>query len=94
MFLRAASEDRPYHLGSFPEEVLPRDARVRRDEAARPASAMLLPFGSTRGPFGSAVRRYHELFAEQRIAPHDFGASAPLIQGTGCSASQRRARSL
>ncbi len=40
MFLRAASEDRPYHLGSFPEEVLPRDARVRRDEAARPASAM------------------------------------------------------
>ena len=65
MFLRAASDQRPYHLGPFPFEELPRDRRIIGREAALPP----LPAPEADGappadPFGKAVRRYRELFAQ------------------------------
>ena len=66
MIWKAASEDRAYELGRFPLEVLPRDRRLIAVEAAtppRPAPAVAPP---PTGPYGKAVRRYHDLFAERR----------------------------
>ncbi len=62
MLFHHASKNRPFHLGSYPMEVLPRDEAVTAAEAARP------PAGPTEaaqagGALGPAVLHYRELFA-------------------------------
>ena len=62
MLFHHASKNRPFHLGTYPMEVLPRDDSVTAAEAARP------PAGPTEaaeagGALGPAVLHYRELFA-------------------------------
>jgi epoxyqueuosine reductase QueG len=62
VFLFAASKRRPYHLGPFPLEVLPRDSTVVEREAGR--APVAAPVSTPpQGPLGLAVRRYREVFA-------------------------------
>jgi reductive dehalogenase len=65
VLLRSAQEDRPYHLGPLPAEVLPRDVRVLAREAARPAVAPATT-SIPDTPFGRAIARYHDLLAGMR----------------------------
>ncbi len=62
MLLRSASEDRPYHLGPFPLEVLARDAGVTDVEAERPRIAGSPPRPVADTAFARAVARYDTLF--------------------------------
>ena len=62
MLFHHASKNRPFHLGTYPMEVLPRDDSVVAAEAAQP------PAGPTEaaeagGALGPAVLHYRELFA-------------------------------
>ncbi|MYE58273.1 MAG: hypothetical protein F4X35_01630 [Alphaproteobacteria bacterium] len=62
MLFHHASKNRPFHLGTYPMEVLPRDESVVAAEAAQP------PAGPTEaaeagGALGPAVLHYRELFA-------------------------------
>ncbi len=63
MFLRSAADKRPYHLGPFPLEALPRDDAVGAAEAARPAIATPSPAPAPEGPLARAARTYLELMA-------------------------------
>jgi len=77
MLLHAASESRPYHLGPFPLEELPRDLGIREREAARPPIPAQSIAAGTQGPLAKALRRYHGLFAE--LADGDVaGRTAPV----------------
>ena len=62
MLFHHASKNRPFHLGTYPMEVLPRDEAVTAAEAARlparPSAA-----AEAGGALGPAVLRYRELFA-------------------------------
>ena len=62
MLFHHASKNRPFHLGTYPLEVLPRDEAVIDAEAARlparPSAA-----AEAGGALGPAVLRYRELFA-------------------------------
>jgi ferredoxin len=75
MFLYPRNRDRPYHLGPFPLETLPRDATVVEREALIAARADgLSPPDS---PLGRAVDHYRGIFARfvnGPVAP----AKAPL----------------
>jgi hypothetical protein len=62
MFFRTAADDRPYHLGRFPLETLPRDDAVAAAETGRePASPPAAP-GTPEGALARAARAYLELF--------------------------------
>jgi ferredoxin len=77
MLLTAAAEERAYHLGRYPLEVLPRDDAVTAAEAARPPAAAPAPSELPSGPLGKAARQYLELFhpmVEGEMAP----AQAPV----------------
>ncbi len=63
MFLRSAADKRPYHLGPFPLEALPRDDAVIAAEAARPAIAAPAPAPAPEGPLARSARTYLELMA-------------------------------
>ncbi|MFQ5970810.1 MAG: Fe-S protein [Alphaproteobacteria bacterium] len=65
MFFRTAADDRPYHWGLFPLEVLPRDDAVGRAESGRPAVGKAALATAPEGPLGQAARTYLELFADQ-----------------------------
>jgi len=72
MLLTAPAEQRAYHLGRYPLEVLPREDALTRVETARPARAPAAPPPDPRSPLGQAVRRYLELFhplVEGEVAP-------------------------
>ena len=74
MFLRSATEDRAYHLGPYPLEILPVDEAVLKTEAARPAIAPNADTRTPAGPFGAATRKYRELFGALRD-----GKQAPKV---------------
>lgn len=77
MLLRSASENRPYHLGPFPLEVLARDPGIVAVEAARPAAPASPSRPVSDTPFARAVARYDTLFrsfVDGEIAP----ARAPV----------------
>ena len=77
MLLHAPNENRPYHLGPLPMEVLPRDEAVLAREAARPPLEEE-PFAAPGGsPFALAVERYRALFAGLADGPA-APAKAPL----------------
>jgi len=62
MFVHARSKDRPYHLGPFPLETLPRDDSPITREASRPRVAPPPPAAPT-GPLGQALRHYRDIYA-------------------------------
>jgi len=64
MFLHPRSRDRPYHLGSFPLETLPRDASLIAAEATRPARRTG-PGPEGGGLLGAALARYRDVYAKQ-----------------------------
>ncbi len=77
MFLRTAADKRPYHLGTFPLETLPRDALMAAVEANRAPIAAPAPGITPEDPFGAATRSYRELFAGM-LADEEAPARAPV----------------
>ena len=72
MLLTAPAEQRAYHLGRYPLEVLPRDDAVAEAEAARPARPPEPAAPAPQSPLGKAARQYLELFhpmVEGDLAP-------------------------
>ena len=63
------NDSRPYHLGTFPLEVLPRDDAPIGIEAARPPVAAPED-PAPQGVLGEALRGYRELFAGFAEQPH------------------------
>jgi ferredoxin len=63
MFFHSRSKNRPYHLGNFPLETLPRDDAIIAREAGLPRASRP-KHAASKTLFGIAVRRYHDLFAE------------------------------
>lgn len=72
MLFRTAADDRPYHLGPFPLEALPRDPAILAVEAARPRLAARPADANATAPLIDAARRYQTLFAR-----HAKGEPAP-----------------
>jgi len=62
MLLTAPAEERLYHLGRYPLEVLPRDEAIQATEASRPARVADTARPAPEGPLGRAARQYLELF--------------------------------
>jgi ferredoxin len=63
------NDSRPYHLGPFPLETLPRDDAPLELEAARPPRAAAAD-APAQGVLGEALRGYRELFAAFAEQPH------------------------
>lgn len=61
MLLRTAADDRPYHLGPFPLEMLPRDDAASAGDCAAPASQPVSP--EPQGVLARAARIYRDLYA-------------------------------
>ncbi len=89
MFLYPRSKNRPFHLGPFPLETLPRDASVLAVEAARPPIAAE-PETDPDDDLGRAAEHYSAIFAEfadGRIAeqkaplPDDLDRRAADLKG-------------
>ena len=90
MLFHSRSKYRPFHLGSFPLEVLPRDDAVTASEAARPAIP-LLSVCNYEGLLADAVLRYCEIIAKDidgdvspacAPVPGDLARRAQDIKGT------------
>ncbi|MDH3282799.1 MAG: Fe-S protein, partial [Gammaproteobacteria bacterium] len=62
MLFRTAADNRPYHLGGYPLETLPRDDSLVAQEAARPPVAAPGYAAGPAGPLASALRDYLGLF--------------------------------
>ena len=62
MLFRTAANYRPYHLGGYPLETLPRDDSILEKEAARPRASAPAHSSEPAGPLASAVRTYLQLF--------------------------------
>jgi len=78
MFFKTAATDRPYHLGPFPFESLPRDDAVLAAEAARPKIAATGWLAPAEGPLASALRDYHDLFIQTAVdKPTEAQAPVP-----------------
>jgi ferredoxin len=79
MLVHASSRHRPFHLGPFPLETLPRDERVIEIEARRRARAPSVP-PTLASQLARAAEHYREIFAgfaEGEVAR----ARAPLPEG-------------
>ncbi len=61
MFIHPRSKNRPFHLGPFPLESLPREASITGTEAARPRQAPSAP-GPRDGLLAAACDKYREVF--------------------------------
>ena len=89
MFLYPRSKNRPFHLGPFPLETLPRDVTVKDKEAARPPRRA--PAHVVAGaPLARAAERYRKIFARfadgdpaaaKAPVPDDLGRRAEDIKG-------------
>lgn len=78
MFLYSRSRNRPFHLGPFPLETLPRDDRIAAEEAARPAAAAPAAEPPPQGPLAESVARFTALYGEfARAAPAEERAPVP-----------------
>jgi ferredoxin len=77
MLFRTAADDRPYHLGPFPLETLPRDDSVLDAEAARPR-CVAPPDPGGGGPLARSARTYRDIFARYAVdAPATQRAPVP-----------------
>ncbi|MDH3714427.1 MAG: hypothetical protein OET44_11335, partial [Gammaproteobacteria bacterium] len=62
MFFRNAANYRPYYLGGYPLESLPRDESIVAQEAARPQVDAPAYTAAPVGPLAEALREYLGLF--------------------------------
>lgn len=77
MFIYPSSKNRPYHFGLYPMEVLARDDALAAAEIALPkAKRVAKPKPKTL--YGTAVRRYRDLFAAL-AQDREARAKAPLL---------------
>ena len=67
MFFTTRSAERPYHLGSFPMESLPRDDAVFAEEAARPPACAAKYNNPPKGPLAKSLRTYLDIFIETAV---------------------------
>ena len=67
MFFTTRSAKRPYHLGSFPMESLPRDDAVFAEEAARPPVRAPKFDNPPEGPLAKSLRTYLDIFIETAV---------------------------
>jgi ferredoxin len=65
MLFRTQAHERPYHLGSFALEILPRDDAVIVAESARPPVEAPVFDDPPRGPLARALRQYLDIFVAQ-----------------------------
>ena len=89
MLFYPRSKNRPFHLGTFPLEILPRDANVFESEANKPrVSQGTLP--ASQGPLGDAATKYCSLFErfleedpveKQAPVPSDLDRRAQDVKG-------------
>ncbi len=76
MLFYPKSKDRPFHLGSYPLEILPRDDSVTETEAARPRVSGKAAATATR-PLGDAAVKYSGIF-ERFIEEAPVEKQAPV----------------
>ncbi len=67
MLFRTAAEHRPYHLGPFPLETLPRDDSLIQSESARLPSSTTQDASPGTNPLQNALRQYLGLFAQHAV---------------------------
>jgi len=67
MLFKTKAHDRPYHLGPYPLESLPRDDAVIAAEAARPPVSAPGFAAPPDGPLARALRDYLELFTRSAV---------------------------
>jgi ferredoxin len=67
MFLTTRAASRPYHLGTYPLEVLPRDPRMVEVETAHPAVPSRTRQGVATGPLARAARDYLDIFVANAV---------------------------
>ena len=63
MIVYPNSKNRPFHLGLYPLETLPRDESVVASESARPPKG-LNGAAANRGALTDVVDKYRELYAQ------------------------------
>ena len=68
MLLYPASKNRPFHLGTYPLEVLDRDEAAIAAESARPKTAAG-PAAAAQGELGKAAIKYRDLSRRVEFAP-------------------------
>ena len=92
MLFRTAADSRPFHLGTYPLEALPRDAALAQAEAARPTLDAPAPGPAPEGPLAKTARHYRGLFAalaqgevapKKAPVPDDLERRAIDIKGFG-----------
>lgn len=67
MLLKTRAEARPYHLGTYPLEALPRDPDLAVGEARRAPVAAPRYAKPPQGPLARTLREYLELFAANAV---------------------------
>ena len=92
MLFRTAADSRPFHLGTYPLESLPRDAALAQAETGRPALDAPVPGPAPEGPLAKTARHYRGLFAalaqgevapKKAPVPDDLERRAIDIKGFG-----------
>ena len=77
MFFTTKNDQRPYHLGGFPLETLPRDESLIEVEAARPTVSAPRYQAPARGPLATSLRSYLDIFIDNAMA-EPAAAKAPV----------------
>ena len=77
MFFTTKNNQRPYHLGGFPLETLPRDEGLIAVEAARPTVSAPIYDAPARGPLATSLRSYLDIFIDNAMA-EPAAAKAPV----------------
>ena len=78
MLFSTRSERRPYHLGTYPLETLPRDDSIVESEAGRPRTAAPRYASQPTGPLAASLREYLAIFvANAAAAPASRKAPIP-----------------
>ena len=67
MLLKTKADARPYHLGSYPLEALPRDASIIEYETAKDPVVMPRQGGASKGPLAKALRDYLDIFIDNAV---------------------------
>jgi hypothetical protein len=77
MWLKTKADDRPYHFGSYPLEVLPRSTAPIAQETVRPPVPALSRSGPPQGPLAKALRDYLDIFVTNAVR-EPAAARAPV----------------
>ena len=77
MLFKTKADDRPFHLGPFPLEVLPRNRDVAAQERNAPPVTATTRKTSPNGPLGKALRDYLDIFSNAALS-QPAAARAPV----------------